>query len=289
MQIVHSSRRGSRDIEHIGSAHDDAALEALRAVARQRLAAGQPELDLGVDLAALQVGSGAGGGPLAITSSRMGHLWDAMARAYEVLGFEGATGGDEVFDALVLARIIEPTSKLDSLRVIAEAGLDPPSYATLKRRLPAFAQESWRQALAAACAAHAELGAASLVLYDVSTLHFVTDTGDGFREPGFSKERRLDPQITIGLLCDAAGFPLMVNAFEGNRAETATMLPTIKAFMEAHQLADVTIVADGGGVPGRRPRWPGPGPIGQRGDDLRCEQAGHRAGGVVVHPRHAHR
>jgi hypothetical protein len=32
-------------------------------------------------------------------------------------------------------------------------------------------------------------GPASLVLYDVSTLHFETDAGDGFREPGFSKER----------------------------------------------------------------------------------------------------
>ena len=74
VQIVHSSRRGSRDIEHIGSAHDDAALEALKAVARQRLAVGQPELDFGPDFAALQAGSGAGGGPLAITSSRMGYL-----------------------------------------------------------------------------------------------------------------------------------------------------------------------------------------------------------------------
>jgi hypothetical protein len=38
MQIVHSSRRGSRDIKHIGSAHDDDELEVLKAVARQRLA-----------------------------------------------------------------------------------------------------------------------------------------------------------------------------------------------------------------------------------------------------------
>jgi len=50
------------------------------------------------------------------------------------------------------------------------------------------------------------------VFYDLSTLYFETDIADGFREPGFSKERRLDPQITIGLLTDAAGFPLMVNA-----------------------------------------------------------------------------
>jgi transposase len=38
----------------------------------------------------------------------------------------------------------------------------------------------------------------------------------------------------------------MVEAFEGNRAETATMLPTINAFMSAHRLCDVTIVADAG-------------------------------------------
>jgi transposase len=38
----------------------------------------------------------------------------------------------------------------------------------------------------------------------------------------------------------------MVEAFEGNRAETTTMLTSIRAFMAAHQLADVTIVADAG-------------------------------------------
>jgi hypothetical protein len=90
---------------------------------------------------------------------------------------------------LVLARIIEPTSKADSLRVIEETGLTPVSYPTLNRRLPVFAKPAFRQALSQACAARAALGPAPLVLYDVSTLRFETDTGDGFREPGFSKER----------------------------------------------------------------------------------------------------
>lgn len=40
----------------------------------------------------------------------------------------------------------------------------------------------------------------------------------------------------------------MVNAFEGNRAETAAMLPTIKAFKSAHGLQDLVIVADAGMV-----------------------------------------
>jgi transposase len=124
----------------------------------------------------------------------------------------------------------------------------------------------WSPATPTACAAHAKLGPASLVLYDVSTLYFETDAGDGFREPGFSKERRLEPQITIGLLTDESGFPLMVEAFEGNRAETTTMLPTIISFMAAHKLADVTIVADAGMI----------------------SDANKKAIEAVVHPRHAH-
>jgi hypothetical protein len=72
VQIVWSSRRGSRSIEHLGSAHDDQELEALKAAARQRLAAGQGEPDLG-----LPAGTSPSG-PLEITSIRMSHLLDAL-------------------------------------------------------------------------------------------------------------------------------------------------------------------------------------------------------------------
>ena len=122
-------------------------------------------------------------------------------------GFGAATSGDDVFRQLVLARIIEPASKQDSLRVLAEAGIAAVSYPSLNRHLPAYATQAWPQQLSAACAAHARLGPASLVLDDVSALYFETDAGDGFREPGFSKERRLEPQITVGLLTDAGGVP----------------------------------------------------------------------------------
>ena len=240
MQIVWSTRRGSRQIEHLGSAHDDGEVEALKAAARQRLAEGQGALDLGLNTV------GTDGEPMEIVTTKSSHLWEALCRAYQVLGLDTATGGDEVFRDLVLARIIEPTSKADSLRVLAETGVEPVDYRTVTRRLPIFAKPAVRQALSAACAARAGLGPASLVLYDVSTLYFETDTGDGFREPGFSKERRLDSQITIGLLTDASGFPLAVEAFEGNKAETATMLPVINAFKAAHNLSDVTVVADAG-------------------------------------------
>jgi transposase len=75
---------------------------------------------------------------------------------------------------------------------------------------------------------------------------FETDEGDDFREPGFSKERRLEPQITVGLLTDARGFPLQVRAFEGNAAETKTIVPVLQAFAAAHGLPEVTVGADAG-------------------------------------------
>ncbi|WP_440713402.1 IS1634 family transposase [Gordonia sp. FQ] len=240
VQIVHGSRKGSRSIEHIGSAHTDDEYEALKVVAAQRLSHGQAQLDLGLSTPDPEA-------PLPIESSRMAYLWEALDGVYTELGFAASTGDDLVFRDLVLARIIEPTSKLDSLRVLEEAGASQvPSYRTLTRRLPVYAEASWRERLATACAAHAGLGPATLVLYDVTTLYFETDKADGFREPGFSKERRLEPQITVGLLTDAEGFPLMIEAFEGNKSEKLTMMPTIESFMATHQLTDVTVVADAG-------------------------------------------
>jgi hypothetical protein len=140
------------------------------------------------------LGAAAPGGLLPITSSRMAHLWDALVHAYPVLGFEKAAGGDAVFAQLVLARIIEPSSKLGQR---PGAGGGRCGAGVVSHHQPAAAglcPGSWREKLSAACAARAGLGPASLVLYDVSTLYFVTDAADGFREPGFSKERRLDPR-----------------------------------------------------------------------------------------------
>ncbi len=83
---------------------------------KRRRCSGWPKargvLDLGLDSA------GIAGAPLEIVSSHAGHLWDVLCRAYTRLGLDHAGGSDEVFRDLVLARIIEPTSKQGSLREI---------------------------------------------------------------------------------------------------------------------------------------------------------------------------
>jgi transposase len=66
--------------------------------------------------------------------------------------------------------------------------------------------------------------------------------------PSYSKERRIDPQIVVGLLVDRTGFPLEVGCFEGNTTETNTLLPIITAFQARHDLTDtpMVIAADAG-------------------------------------------
>ena len=128
VQIVHKRGRRVVGIEHIGSAHDDAALAVLMEIARQQLHAGQEVLDLGADSPAASSVSGA---RVAGTRSRL--LWEALEAAYAQLGFDAV--GDEAFTALVLGRVIEPTSKADTLRVLADVGVPAPSLRTVFRSL----------------------------------------------------------------------------------------------------------------------------------------------------------
>jgi len=56
-------------------------------------------------------------------------LWDALCAAKQGVGFESVTHGDNVFRGLVLARIIEATSRLD-------AGRGWQKSASRRRRVP---------------------------------------------------------------------------------------------------------------------------------------------------------
>ena len=163
VQIIWSKKRGRAEVEHIGSAHDEAELELLTAIARQRIHAGQDELEL--VLPASDQSS------VEVVGTRMGRLLDAIGTVYRQLGFDAVAGADVVFEQLVTARIIEPTSKQDAARVLEEAGVAAVSYPTVKRRLPGYATAEFRNGLSGACAARADLSPSALLLYDVTVRH----------------------------------------------------------------------------------------------------------------------
>src|SRR4051812_49794706 len=96
VQIVYSFSKGSRQIEHLGSAHDDAGVELLKAAARQRLAAGQGELDLGLSSTSP---SGAAvtvcvpRAAVAVTRAPVGGLWEGLGHSHPGVGVGLPTAG----------------------------------------------------------------------------------------------------------------------------------------------------------------------------------------------------
>ncbi|WP_443678338.1 IS1634 family transposase [Mycolicibacterium pyrenivorans] len=178
-------------------------------------------------------------------SSRL--LYDTLGHVYDWLGFD--TVGDAVFRDLVIARIVEPTSKLDASRVLSDLGAQVVSYKTIDRHVRKIHANGHRDAIAKKCFAYAtDCGGLSLILYDVMTLYFEAESEDSLRRIGYSKERRVDPQIVVGLLVDRSGFPLEIGCFEGNTAETTTIVPIVTSFLARHNLegTPMVVAADAG-------------------------------------------
>ncbi|MGV0579269.1 IS1634 family transposase [Mycolicibacterium elephantis] len=264
VQVVRKHRGQRTILAHVGSAHTDAQLGILLEQARRIAAQDQGVLDIEVPTRTQSVdgiadwrtgtlplspgvpkGAPAPAGRTAATHSCL--LYDVLGAVYDWLGFDIVA--DAVFRDLVIARIVEPTSKVDAARVLADLGADTVSYRTIQRHLGKVNTANYREQIAAKCFTHAtDRGGLSLLLYDVTTLYFEAENEDDLRKVGYSKERRIDPQIVVGLLVDRSGFPLEVGCFEGNTAETTTLVPIITGFAARHELGDtpMVIAADAG-------------------------------------------
>src|SRR5690625_2352516 len=240
VQIV-SKRGGQRKIlEHLGSAHTESEVALLMQIGREKLNAEQGTLDLGLEEKA--------GTQAVVRSTRSGILINAIRTSYAALGFDEAIN-DEAFFQMVLARLVEPTSKADGVRVVRELGMDARHRNSLLASLKRANERDYRGKLADKCLHHAiETGGIALLMYDVTSLYFEADDEDDLRKVGYSKERRVDPQIVVGLLVDRNGFPLEVGCFEGNHAETRTIIPIVKQFLARHGIegTELVIAADAG-------------------------------------------
>lgn len=218
VQIAHKVYGRVQKIEHLGSAHNRQELEALISLAKIRLQGNQMGLfpDQGNKL------------QIKLKQSYSGLLFQVLNRQYHQLGFSQL--GDPDFTNLCVARIVEPTSKLDSLRVLTDLGINGLSKDRLYRCLQKVVEKDYRKTISRLCFNQVAGSNLNLILYDVTTLYFEIQEEDSYRKPGLSKERRLEPQIVIGLLVDQSGFPLGLQSFQGNTAETKTILPVLREF-----------------------------------------------------------
>lgn len=99
-------------------------------------------------------------------------LWTTLSRVYDLLGFDLVS--EQTFKTLVCARLVEPTSKLDTPRALEDIGVDAPHLSSIKRALARCVERDYRTDLATACWQHVTAAGgpgAALVLYDLTTLY----------------------------------------------------------------------------------------------------------------------
>jgi hypothetical protein len=200
VQVVRKEAGKVVIIEYVGSARTDAELGVLLQRGRGLVDGLQEVLDLEVARRVarldevsdwrppgqqqLVADAVAGPGRTVATNSRL--LYEAIGAVYDALGFDVLA--DVVFKDLVIARVVEPTSKLDSARVLTDLGADTVSYCMIQRHLRLVSTDNYRDAIAEKCFAHStDRGTLSLVLYDVTTLYFESENEDTFRKVGYSK------------------------------------------------------------------------------------------------------
>lgn len=263
VQIAEYDGGRRRIVAHVGSAHTEAELGILLERAREMLGdPAQGAFDLGIEPAvprarlvtreaapalfdAEPADEAPAAGPARVVSTDSRLLFQALDGIYADLGF--GVLGDDVFRDLVLARVVEPTSILDAGRVLADLGRTAATDKTMRRTLARCAGRGYRDTIAGLCFGHVRAcGDVSLVLYDVTTLYFEAEHEDALRKVGYSKERRVDPQVVVGLLVDRNGFPLEIGCYEGNKAEKHTILPVIRQFQDRHGIEGMVVVADAG-------------------------------------------
>lgn len=196
----------------------------------------------------------AGDGGLRITRSLPhGHVAAVlgMLRALDLerLLDRRASRQRDLATALIVARVLAPASKLATARGLGAttlaAELDV-AGATPDELYGALDRLRLRQPAIERALARRHLGAGSLVLLDVTST-YVEGRCCPLAAHGYSRDHRADrAQVVFGLLTDAEGCPVAVEAFSGNTADPATLEAQLEKLRDSFGLTELVMVGDRG-------------------------------------------
>lgn len=161
--------------------------------------------------------------------------------------------------ALVVARVITPSSKLATQRMLSDdtaahslgrvLGVGQLQPEALYRALDWLhaAQPGIEKRLA-----RQHLAGTTLVLYDLTST-WLTGRCCPLAARGHSRDgKRDDPQIVFGLICSAAGCPVAVEVFPGNCADPTTVAAQVVKLKDRFGIEQIAWVGDRGMITSAR-------------------------------------
>lgn len=198
------------------------------------------------------------------TARALGDVW-VLTELWKDLGFgelrrvfrrtRHSTDIEALIRVMVLNRLCDPDSKLGVLRwleTVAMPGIEikAVTHQQLLRSMDALIDQ--REAVDRVVAAllrpmiDQDL---SVVFYDLTTIRAegLSVMGEDVRKFGMAKEGLIARQFMLGVVQTAEGLPIYHEVFDGNTAETRTLLPTLKTVLERFPtVRRLVLVADRG-------------------------------------------
>lgn len=169
-----------------------------------------------------------------------------LGKLYNQIGY-GAINEEEYFENLVICRLADPGSKLKTVRYFKRHLNKTVSVYSIYRFMDEL-QSRYKEQIENITFQYTSKilkGRIGVVFYDMTTLYFEASEEDELRIPGYSKDgKHQQPQIMIGLLVGENGYPIGYEIFEGNTAETKTLIPVLKTFQKKFNLGKPIVIAD---------------------------------------------
>ena len=151
---------------------------------------------------------------------------------------------NEILSYLVYARIIYPSSKLETFKQCQNFIKQPTfklhdEYRALSYIADNmdFIQESMFNNSKKVINRNAKV-----IYYDCTNYFFEIDNEDDLRKYGVSKEHKPNPIVGMGLFMDGDGLPLSCNIYPGNKNEQKTLIPEESKIVDNFKLDNTKII-----------------------------------------------
>ena len=258
--IVDRSNRGYKVIKNLGCSYDEKEIEALYSEALQTIdelehnlftfSGNSKKEQLQEVLSLISTQDIVSQGDELI----FGRLFDEIGCKrifYQFPNIRKKEQKDFLFRSLVLSRLIYPGSKLELIHYFEYFKQKEISKDKIYRFLDTLYNKQIKETIEQCIFDHTEKIMDKVItvsFYDVTTLHFESESEDDLRRIGFSKEGKLNrPQIQLGLFTTLQGYPLSFEVYEGNKFEGHTLTDVLKKFQTRFNLPyKPIVVADKG-------------------------------------------
>ena len=151
---------------------------------------------------------------------------------------------NEILSYLVFARIIYPSSKLETFKQCQNFIEQPTFKLHDEYRALSYIAENmdYIQEQLFNNSKNVIKRNSKVIYYDCTNYFFEIDNEDDLRKYGISKEHRPNPIVGMGLFMDGDGLPLSCNIYPGNQNEQKTLIPEESKIVDNFKLDDTKII-----------------------------------------------